>query len=473
MKQNQILTLLATAALAACGGGGDKVAGIDGGGSPAPVATTIISVGTITGFGSVIVNGVRYDTSGATISVDDSPGSEADLAVGQVVAIRGTLDTGGTTGVATSIDVDDIVEGPISAIDTVAGTITVLGQLVQTNSETSFDDSISPASLAGLSVADTVEVTGFILADGSINATRISLKPASAGLEVTGIASNVTATTFEINNLTVDYSSAMLEDFPGGTPENGQLVEAKGIIVNGAGALIATSVEFEGSNFDDDDVDQVEIEGFITRFVSATDFDVEGVPVTTNAQTTIENGALADLALDRKIEVEGDFNVAGILVADKIEIKPSGDVRVESLVENVQANQLTVLGIVISVNASTRLEDKSSANLEPFNLSDVNVGDYVEIRGYEDSGSIVATLLEREDIDTEVALRGVVDAVNSPEFTILGVTIQTDGGTEFRDENDLLIGATEFFNQALGLTVEAEGELLNGSIVADEVEIED
>lgn len=473
MKRNQFFTLLVTAALVACGGGGDQVAGIDGGGSPAPVATTIVSVGTITGFGSVIVNGVRYDTAGATISVDGNPGSESDLAVGQVVAIRGTLDSGGTTGVATRIDFDDIVEGPISAIDTVAGTFTVLGQLVRTDSGTSFDDDISPASLAGLSVADTVEVTGFILADGSVNATRISLKPASAGLEVTGIASNVTATTFEINSLTVDYSSAMLEDFPGGAPENGQLVEAKGMNVNASGVLLATSVEFEGNNFGDDDVDQVEIEGFITRFVSATDFDVEGVPVTTSAQTAFENGALADLALNVKVEVEGNFNTAGMLVADKIEFKISGDVRVESLVESVQANQLTALGITITVNASTRLEDKSSADLEPFNLSNVSVGDYVEVRGYEDSGGIVATLLEREDFDGEVALRGVVDSVASPDFTILGVTIQTDGATEFRDENDLLIGAAVFFNQALGLTVEAEGELLNGTIVADEVEIED
>ena len=66
-----------------------------------------------------------------------------------------------------------------------------------------------------------------------------------------------------------------------------------------------------------------------------------------------------------------------------------------------------------------------------------------------------------------------METANNPEFVILGVTIQTNGSTVFRDENELQITANDFFTQALTRLVEAEGTLSNGMIVADEVELED
>ena len=472
MKSRIFSVIWVAAVVTACGGGGgSQMAGIDGGGSPftPPVVTAVVSRGTISGFGSVIVNGVRFDVSGATITIDGSPGIEADLEVGQVVTIRGTLDDSGSTGTADSLSFDDSVEGPISAIDTVAGTIVVLGQTVFVDASTSFDGALS---LATLSVGDVIEVTGFVRADGSTSATRIEAKPPGGTFEVTGIANNVSATTFEINDLVVDYSAAMLNDFPGGAPVNGQLVEAKGLSLGGAGELLATSVEFKGGDLTGDDGDRIEVEGFITRFSSPTDFDVEDVPVTTNAQTVFEFGTSADLALNRKVEVEGQIDATGLVTAEKIELKQAGFIRIESTVESVQSDQLTVLGIAVTVNVSTRIEDKSSAEVEPFSLADINVGDYVELRGFEDGSGVVATQVEREDFDGEVALRGFVESVSNPDLSILGVTIQTNGATQFEDLNDQPITSATFFGQAQGRLVEAKGTLSNGMIIAEEVDLE-
>ena len=470
MKPNYFLMMTAALVIASCGGGGEKVAGIDGRGNPAPVG--IVSKGTISGFGSITVNGVTYDTSAALFGIDGRGGAQSDLAVGHVVVVEGTINEDGTSPIADTVTFDDVVEGPITDIDAVAQTMTVLGQLVRVDADTSFDDGIVPASLDGLAVTNIVEVSGFVLADGSISATRIELKPAGGELEITGNVSNVVGTTFEINGFVVDFSAAMLENLPNGAPESGQRVEAKGDNLNGAGQLAATRVEFKGNDLGEDG-DLAELEGFITRFASATDFDVEGVPVSTNAQTVYENGTSADLALNRKVEVEGDINAAGVLVAEKVEIKASGFVRVESLVEDVQASQLTVLGIVIRVDGSTRFEDKSSEDREPFNLSHIVVGNYVEIRGYEDAGGVVATLLEREDFDGEVSLRGFVENVNDPEFTILGVNIATGAATTFSDRDESPLTPNEFFAQANGRLVEASGTLNGATIVAEEVEFED
>lgn len=470
MRTYLLFILGGALAIAACGGSGEKVAGIDGRGNPNPVG--VVSKGTISGFGSVIVNGVKYDTTTALFGIDGRGGAQSDLSVGDVVVVEGTVNEDGTSPTANSVTFDDAVEGPISAIDLGGQTLTALGQVVRVDADTSFDDSISPPSLEGLNVSDVVEISGFFLADGSISATRIEPKPAGGELELTGLVSNVVATTFEINGFVVDFSMAMIENFPDGTPEEGQRVEAKGDGLGGGGELVATRVEFKGNDFGDDG-DRAEIEGFITRFVSATDFDVEGVTVMTDAQTVYENGTSADLALNRKVEVEGDINAAGVLVATRVEIKASGFIRIDSLVEDVQASQLTVLGLVITVDASTRLEDKSSQDLEPFDLMDVMVSDYVEIRGYEDARGIVATRLEREDFDGDVALRGFVDSVNEPGFTIMGVSVSTGGATTYSDLDGSPLTAGEFFAQANGRLVEASGTLNGAVIVADDVQFED
>jgi hypothetical protein len=214
--------------VSACGGGGgsEQVAGIDARGNP--VAVGVVSKGTITGFGSVILNGVTYNTNSATFTIDGDAGQQSDLAVGDVIVLRGTVNDDGTSPTATSITFDDAVEGPVEAIDLATGTLTVLGQLIIVDADTSFDDNISPASLDGITIDDIVEVSGFFLADGSISATRIEAKPAGGDFEVTGQVAGLSGPTFQINSLDVDFSSAQLDDFPGGSPENGQLVEVKG-----------------------------------------------------------------------------------------------------------------------------------------------------------------------------------------------------------------------------------------------------
>ena len=64
--------------VSACGGGGgsEQVAGIDARGNP--VAVGVVSKGTITGFGSVVLNGVTYNTNSATFTIDGDAGQQID-----------------------------------------------------------------------------------------------------------------------------------------------------------------------------------------------------------------------------------------------------------------------------------------------------------------------------------------------------------------------------------------------------------
>lgn len=459
--------------LAACGGGGgggkDPTGGIDRGG-------ITIAQGPINGFGSVIVNGVRYSTAGATITIDDQPGTESDLRVGQVVRVEGTVNADGVTGAARSIRFDDEVEGPVQSIDLAASRLVVLGQTVRVGTGTSFDDSIVPRTLAGLQVGERVEVSGLVGADGVIAATRIERKAAAGTVEVKGTAESVdtTARRLRIGQLQVDYGTAALSGFGTGQPQNGDLVEADGTL-NASGVLVATRLEKRSAGLSGSADDDGDIEGLVTRFVSAVDFDVAGQRVTTNAATRYDGGSAADLALDVNIEVEGGFDATGRIVATEVKFRRPSDVELAGAVESVNtaAGSLVVLGATVRVNTLTRFEDHSSADLERFSLADLRVGDYVEIRAYRDASGLVATLLERDDPEAGVEVKGLATDVAQPNLRVGGIAVTTGPATEYRDNNGASITAAAFFAAAPGREVKVRGSLINNVVLAERAELED
>lgn len=440
-----------------------------------------IAIGPVANFGSIIVNGVTYNTDNATFTIDGAPATQADLRVGHVVKVLGDADDNGLTGTADEVLFDDSVKGPIESIDTALNLVVVLGQLVVITPETSFDDSLSPSTIEGLSVGQIVEVSGQIDATGNIVATRIEPKPAGTQFEVHGTVSGLDAATmqFNINSLVVDFSAATLDNFPSGQISDGDFVEAKGMSLGAAGELLATKVELETLLTGVVDGDRIELEGFITRFASAQDFDVSGQSVTTNASTVFTGGVAADLGLNVKVEVDGDLDGNNILVASKVDIRPSKAVRSQALLDSVDSatNSVVLLGITVTTDELTRFEDKSNADVDPLTLSDLNAGDFVEVRGDEfpaGSGNIRAIIFEREDPDPDTILQGFVESISEPSFTILGVTIDASSTVVFRDENDAPISSADFFNQLdINSLVKAKGtEVSDTTISATEVEFE-
>ena len=437
-------------------------------------------MGPISTFGSVVVNGVTYDTSAATFVVNDAAATEAELSVGDVVLVEGTLNADGVTGTASTVTYDDLVTGPVTSISLATDSLVVLGQTIRITADTSFDDAFSPRALDGVAVGTIVEVSGVPDANGDFVATRIEPKPAGTTLEVSGIVANLdsAASTFTLGGLTVDFSAAMLRDFPGGAISDGDLVEAKGPSLSAGNELVAAEVEFESPFPTLNSDDFVEIEGVVTRFVDASDFAVNGLPVTTNAATEFDGGAATDLALNVRLEVEGVADGNGILVADEIEFRGDRDVRISAQIDSVDtsAGTLVVLGITVTTDALTRFEDQSDADIDPLGVADLAAGDYVEVRGDEQpagSGTVQASGLERDDIETTVELRGAVTAINEPAFTVLGVTINTDTNTEFEDASDDVTAAEFFAALSVGDLVAIKGtEVGATAILAEDAELE-
>jgi hypothetical protein len=465
------------------GGGGDPSIGIDRSG---------MFYAELTAFGSIVVGGVRYDTSGAAITVEGQPATQSALDVGDVVLVTGSVKDDGVTGVAERVIADDILEGAVESIDLSTGQFTVLAQTVVVTPDTIFADDFSLRTLEGLSPGDIVEIAGFI-GDGRIIATRVERDTANDGLEVAGFVTSLdsNARTFRINDLVVDYSGAAIDDdFPGGAPATGDLVEAEGVRFEN-GTLFATKLEFWGNRprivcdgFDDgDDNDEcdIELEGYVSAIASASSFALNGVPVLINSGTSFEDGTAADIVLNARLEVDGFINADGVVVATAVDFEDDErPIEIEARVQAVDfANGVvTLLGIRVQLTSRTRFEDFSSALAFPFRADDISVGDYLEIIGVpsEDTAvDVIATKVEREDDDDNtVSLQGFVESLAQPDLGILGVTVQTTVGTEFELGDDEVSQAEFFGTIQVGQLVRADGtQVGDRAILADKAELED
>jgi hypothetical protein len=303
---------------------GTMTAGIDGSGVRAPIVTQ----GPIQGFGSIVVNGRHYTLTNAQISVDGRVASEMDLAVGQLVTVSGSTDSNGGDGRADTVQFDVNVQGPVEAVDSTAGTLRVLGQPVLIDTDTVLDLGTAGTGLSALAQGDFVRVSGLVAPSGGIRATWIARGDSSSDLRVIGAVSDVDTANFlfDLNDLTVDYGSVnVLEGFAGGAPSNGDHVRVTATTRGPDGRLLATELERLSRELGEREGDGAEIEGLITRFVSPTDFDVAGLPVTTTSSTVYEGGDVTSLQLDVKVQVEGSIDTGSVIVASKIEVKDGGE----------------------------------------------------------------------------------------------------------------------------------------------------
>jgi len=494
---NTLLTKSALSAaiaftLAACGGSDSGgIAGIGGSG--------YTSSGSVTGFGSVFVNGVEFETGSATFDIDDSgSGSQDDLAIGMVVKVNGSINDDGVSGTATSISFDDELQGPVTSLsipdaDGIKRTFIVLGTTVIIDSgSTTFDisgkDNVPPGTVFDFDTITTlnnVEISGFFDSNGNLQATRVELKniafDANSIVEIKGTISNVSGTTFKLGNLTVDASLATLDDLPSGLV-NDQLVEVKGTFNTGTNTISATKVEAENNSVDD--TDEFELEGIITDYVDDSSFKIGGISVNASNVTTREPATLI-LANDLHIEAEGAI-INGTLVANKIKLE-DGTIKVHASVSsvNVAANTFTVtpvLGqppITVTVTTDTQLQDDVN-EIEPYTLTHLfNNPGFVEIRGFDDgSGGITATEVDVKEADDVIVQGNLQVYTTNTSIQLLGVTFAVDAGgeTDFEDDMDIPFIDEAAFEAAAppGTLVKVKDKEINGVLngVADEIDIE-
>ncbi len=323
--------LLALAGLAGCGGGGGSGATAPGARVTGvitelsqPAAAGVLAGAPSGGNARIIVNDVAYTLADdVRIEVEDTEGTAADLAEGQVVTLHSATDDQGNN-LATAIIMDDEVEGVVFALDAAAGTMNVMGLNVEFSASTRFewdDDEFTQTIDRGY----VVEVHGYPLGTGII-ATRIEVKAPDWTLyddefELKGVIISAATGAIDVAGAAIGIdSNTQLDDMPAERAQwPGLYVEVKTAadkIDIDNHTFTATEIELE----DDDDAhgedgDEMEIEGVLS--VQGDSVTISGRAVKVSERISREVLTSFDAKL---VEVEGHF-ADGVLVIDHIELE--------------------------------------------------------------------------------------------------------------------------------------------------------
>jgi len=460
-------TALSASILLASGCGGSSS------GSGEDADNTVASRGVVTGFGSVYVNGTRFDTTGTQFSVDDEIGDESDLRVGMIVTVKGSKNANGATGQASHILYDNELKGPVSSItphptDATRKTLVILGQTVEVNADTTIDDD-GGLTFDTLQLNDVIEVSGFNSTTGLI-ATHLELQDNALEIEITGEIENLNPASFEINGFAVSYDvNTELDDIA--ALANGLLVEVEGQL-NGLGdTLIAAKIEGEDRGFADD-MNEAEIEGAIYDYDPLDNiFKIQGQIVDASAAELYPSTLV--LASDLIVEAEGHI-VGDILYADEIEQK-GRKIKLYATLSAVGTDTVSFnfnsTNIDARVNHQTEIEDDIGAT--EITLSDLSAGDFVELEAFDDgSGVINAVEVERKTPD-EVRISGPVTGwdENAQSLILLGIEFDLSAAT-YENDLDQNIPASTFYNSlSPGKFVKIKDSDSNG--VFDQAELDD
>lgn len=444
-----VLTLAITSILTGCGGGEQqatvppKVAV-----TPPANTTTVTTNGIISGFGSIVVNGVHYSTDSTTISTDDNQqAAEHELAVGMMVQIEGSIHADGKTGTAKSVKYSAQLEGPVSFVDLANKTLTILGQVVAVDDLTIYEQ----VSLNTINVGDVLEVSGYIKAPGQFYASRIERETKQKSpLKIYGIVSelNTTDQTFRCGNLVVSYSSARFEDFTQAQLANGQSIKVKASSYDATtNKLLASEIDLEKSS--SATTDKVWLEGVISNYQPDTALMINGQTFLLGADTKFEYGQRNQLANGVSIKLQAvpvtnGWKAEKISFSQQAKLKLSGNVSALDL----NNNSFSIGSTTFVVTPQTLLKDDSNRAVRYFDLKSLVVNDYVEVAAFKNADGVnIALKVERENnasTDSTIELKGVPSAIDANGFILFGKNVVTNANTRY-ESNDALLSKSQFF----------------------------
>ena len=371
-----------------------------------------------------------------------------DLAFGMSVEVHGIRLPDGTVQ-ANHIETEDSVSGGcgggtikftglVEAVDADMRSLLVNGLLVVTSAFTEFEGfGADPFGAGGLMLNQVVEVKGTPLSDGSILAGELELEddlpgdnigftikfkgfiksidPGGASMVISGREVLTDASTrFEgEDDLILTFADFSV----------GQLVEVKGNS-QADGLILAIEIELE-----DDGPDggiEIEFKGLIESIDPDTQsMTVAGRLVETNAMTRFEGDddamlTFADFNAGQFVEVEGDLQPDGSVLAKKIELEDhdhddENEIEFTGHVQSIDAANLSIVveGLVVLTDASTEF----AGDGQPLSsFADLRVGQLVEVDGkLQDDGSILAKKIELEDEEEgedEFEFKGVIQSID-------------------------------------------------------------
>ncbi|CAM3931612.1 DUF5666 domain-containing protein [Pseudoalteromonas byunsanensis] len=437
----------------------------------------VVSKGVVSNFGSIYVNGVRYDTSGTDFKDEDGePSTEDDFEVGMLVTVVGRSDADGEHAQAEEVYFELKAKGPAEAISLTDSTLQVLGFVFLIDESTEFENT----TLETLQIDDFVKISAIQNDQQQLVATHVELDNVDTTLKVAGVVSllDEQSSTFSLDNLVIDYSTAEVE---------GVLADDEQVVVHSEttaseGVLLASHVkviERESSDDDQDQSIQYALDGVISEVVDNSSFTLGDVTVSWSSDTEFFGGEASELEVGVRVKVHGTLT-GDQLSARKIRLDKQGVIKLEGAIEevNIDTRQVLVLNTLFTLDDHSKLKDKSSQKVRRMEITDLVFGDIVSIKAFasSDGDSLLVKQLTREAVSDEapegnVEIEGLVSSIEAPTLTVQDVNITTSAVTEFEVDGEALDADGFFAVVQAGHFVAAHAQATSdGQVLALEIE---
>lgn len=392
-RRQALAALLAGAAspmlLSACGGGGGSSL------ASGSVAQGFMS-GPITGLGSIIVGGVRFEDNSARVEDDDGAGHDRrELQLGMMVEIEcSSIDDNTNRAVAALIRFGSEIKGPVEWVDADTQTIRLLDQTVEIKPETVFDSQLVGGFLA-LAKDQILEVHA--LYDSTSNhfvATRIELEDSAEVYRLRGPVSalDTAAKTFKINEAVISYAGVTDADLPANFANGARVRVRLQTAKNADDQWVAISIRSGMRRVED--FDDARVRGFVTAVNPSLQFEVNGIKVDASGASFEPNAAAMQVGV--LVDVRGRAQ-NGTIVASRMEVINRGSddwrrVELHGTVSGLNPTDKTFMLRELKVDYSRVMEWRNGA---PGALAD---GQAVEVKGVwsDDRSLLIALLIEFE-----------------------------------------------------------------------------
>lgn len=368
MSRRQWLALTVTT-LVGCGGGSSSVVGLPGTGG-----TGIFTQGKIAGFGSVIVNGIRFDDTAAVVRVDGSDASISGLRLGMVAGVMGLLNNDDRSNAkADRIEIWSIAQGMVTAVSAVG--FTVLGMTIDTGVSTVFD---------GLMDASTIRVGSWVKVWG-LQADVSAQRWAATRLEATTPAGWIATGKVQVSGERRFLNGIELRGGAAASLRNGDLVRVQGTSDGNNLTLEVEQVDRVGVQPDPASSVELEIEGVVTASLPNGWFVLGSVEVDPSGVGS------ASVQIGDRIEVYGVWR-GQVLEATKIEAEDEESHRLVEIEAKIEAFTSAADFVVRGQRC-----DASAAVVKGGQASDLGVGVKVHLKGRIDGEWLVVTEIEIGD----------------------------------------------------------------------------
>ncbi len=403
--------------------------GIEGTGIIAGAENQLIAYGPITQFGSIYVNGIKYEIDDAEIEFVNGTGT-SELSIGMMVQVNADWQQQ-INGVfnAQKVTFDHQIEGPIKAI-VHYGDVTlldILGSTVVIAGDTIIDKSI----VSDFKVGAVVTVSGITNEKGQLLATYIALRSESYSegqqIELEGSidAINERDQILHLNTMDVDVSWAVWKKGSLQTVLVGTRVEVVGQYDAASNRVTANQVRVKNNDLSVNKGNKLNIDTIISRYQSINQFRLNGY-IANASKAEFLQGEPSSLGNGVRVRATGSINVDGIFEVHTLRIKPDANFAVKTQVSSVNrvTGEISFLNLNAYTQADTVYQSKLKSPNKYFSIDDISPGDWIEIKGVEEGSRLTISQIFALRNKRQMIVKGQAMKDTDGRILLLGIEIQ-------------------------------------------------